>query len=86
MDKRKGKELAVGPSKRFKKEVGDTSSAFLPSLGANAELWKLEFSIAELSKLVKVADSAKDHDTSLALVRAGILSKDVADSWNSAHS
>ena len=56
-----------------------TSSAFLLSSSKNAKLWKPAFSTVELSKKVMVADSAKDHDTSLALAQAIILPKDVAD-------
>ena len=78
LDKPKGKELIIGMSKRSKKRVGEMSSTFLPSLGANVELWKPKFFICELSRQVTMADSAKDHDTSMALVRAIMLLKDVA--------
>ena len=40
LEKRKGKELTIGTSNRSKKKAGETSSDFLPSTGANAELWK----------------------------------------------
>ena len=63
LDKRKGKELMARMSKRSKKKTGRTSSAFLFSLGANAKLWKPEFSAYELGKQVTVENFAKDHDT-----------------------
>ncbi|GFZ18311.1 SEC12P-like 2 protein [Actinidia rufa] len=56
-----------------------TSLAFLPSSSVNAELWKPDFSTAELGKQVTVADSTKDHDTNLALAQAIMLPKDVAN-------
>ncbi|GFZ03471.1 hypothetical protein Acr_16g0000950 [Actinidia rufa] len=68
-----------GPSKKAKKKKGEMSSALLPSSSAQAKLWKLEFSTSELGKQVTVADSARDHDTSLALAQAVMLSKDVVD-------
>ena len=42
-------------------------------------MWKPDFSIAELGKQVTMVDSAKDHDTSLALAWMVILPNDVAD-------
>ena len=50
LDKHKEKGLTVGPSKRPKKKIGEASLAFLPSSGANAKLWKPEFSTVELGK------------------------------------
>ena len=38
LDKRKGKELTMGTSKKPKKMASEMSSDFLPSLGANTEL------------------------------------------------
>ncbi|XP_057460222.1 uncharacterized protein LOC130750653 [Actinidia eriantha] len=55
------------------------SSALLPSSSAQAKLWKLEFSTSELGKQVTVADSSRDHDTSLALAQAVMLPRDVVD-------
>ncbi|GFZ01025.1 hypothetical protein Acr_14g0006600 [Actinidia rufa] len=73
LDKCKGKEHVEGrPSKKSKKNEGEMSSALLPSLDANTELWKPKFSIAELGKQVTVANTAKDHDISLALARASL--------------
>ncbi|GFS29669.1 hypothetical protein Acr_00g0007740 [Actinidia rufa] len=46
---------------------------------AQAEHWKPEFSNAVLGKQVTMVDSAKDHDTSLALAQAIMLPKDVAN-------
>ena len=78
MDKCKGKELMACTSKRPKKKAGEMSSAFLPSSGANAELYKPEFSTYDLGKKVTVADSTKDHDISMALARAIMLPNNVA--------
>ena len=78
LDKRKEKKLTAGPSKRSKKKAGETSLAFLPSSGANPKLWKPEFFASKLGKQVTVADSTKDHDTSLAPARAVTLPNDVA--------
>ncbi|GFS33848.1 hypothetical protein Acr_00g0030830 [Actinidia rufa] len=81
----KGKELAAAPSKKSKKKMGGTSSAYFPSSSVNAELCKPEFSRSELvsrfsrAKQVTMADSAKNHETSLALARAVMLPKDVAN-------
>ncbi|GFS30025.1 hypothetical protein Acr_00g0009740 [Actinidia rufa] len=50
LNKRKGKQLAGGPSKKGKKKKGKTSSALLPSTSIQAKLWKPEFSTAELGK------------------------------------
>ena len=72
-----GKDITTGPTKKSKKNAGEMSSAFLPSLGANAELWKLEFFAFELDKKVTLVDSFKDHDTNLALALAIMLSNDV---------
>ena len=44
-----------------------------------AKLWKLEFLFIELGKQVTVVDTAKDHDTSLALAWVVMLSNDIAD-------
>ena len=79
LDKCKRKEFTAGPSKKTKKKAGGTSSAYLPSSSVNAELWKPKFFTIELGKQVIVANSAKDHDTSLALVRAVMLPKVVVD-------
>ncbi|GFZ19831.1 Tim10/DDP family zinc finger protein [Actinidia rufa] len=49
------------------------------SPGGQAELWKLEFSIAELGKQVTTVDSTKDLYTSLTLAWAIMLLNDVAD-------
>ena len=67
LDKRKGKELTAGTSKMSNKKARETTSTFLPSSNANAKLWKPEFSACVLGRQVTVADSAKDHDTSMAL-------------------
>ncbi|GFY92441.1 hypothetical protein Acr_08g0008370 [Actinidia rufa] len=45
----RGRSLA-GPSKKSKKKAGETTSAYLYYLSANAELWKPEFSTVELGK------------------------------------
>ena len=79
LDKHKGKELAVGPSKRSKKKAGETSSAFLQSSDANAELLKSEFSTTELGKQVTVVDFDKDQNTSLALEWVVMLPRDVSE-------
>ena len=65
--KRKEKELTMGTPKRSRKKVGETSSAFLPSLVANAEFLKPEFSTCELGRQVTMTDLSKDLDTSMAL-------------------
>ena len=44
-----------------------------------AEVLKLDFSIAELKKQFTISDFAKDHDTSLTLDQGVILPHDVAD-------
>ncbi|GFS32147.1 hypothetical protein Acr_00g0021040 [Actinidia rufa] len=63
--------------------IADPCSSFgiarLLSLNGNAKLWKPKFSTAKLGKRVTVADSIKDHETSLALVHAVMLLKDVVD-------
>ncbi|GFY91237.1 hypothetical protein Acr_07g0014330 [Actinidia rufa] len=64
LDKRQGKELTTGLSKRSKKNVREMSSAFLPSSGVNTELWKPEFSTSKPNRQVMMADFDKDHDTS----------------------
>ncbi|GFY96866.1 hypothetical protein Acr_11g0011720 [Actinidia rufa] len=68
----------LSPSKKPKKK-GKASSAFTLSSVEHAKLWKPEFFIAELKKQVTMADSAKDHDTSLALAWAVMLQNDVTD-------
>ena len=68
--------LAGGPSKRGKNK-GRTSSDFTFFPTKQVELWKPDFFIAELGKLVMMADSVKDHDTSLA--RAVMLPNDIAN-------
>ena len=70
--KRKEKEHSAGPPKKPRLKIGKTSST------AAAELWKPEFFASELGKQVTVADSAQDHDTSVALARAVMLPNDVA--------
>ena len=62
----------MGTSKRIKRKVGQSSS------GAAIELWKLEFSTCEFDRQVVVVDSTQDHDTSMALACAVLLSNDVA--------
>ncbi|GFY81021.1 hypothetical protein Acr_01g0008300 [Actinidia rufa] len=79
LDKRKGKQLTKGPSKKSKKNKGETSSAFLPSSSDHAELLKPEFFTTELIKQVTVANFTKDHDTSLALTHTIMLQKDVTN-------
>ena len=66
------------PSKKYKKKVRGTSSAFLPSPIINAEFWNLEFSAFELNRHVMVTDSSEDHDTSTALARVIMLPNDIA--------
>ncbi|GFZ12041.1 hypothetical protein Acr_23g0004260 [Actinidia rufa] len=53
-------------------KIGETSST------AAVELWKPEFSAFELDKQVMVADSAQDHNTSMAFARAVMLPNNVA--------
>ena len=65
-DNCKGKQAAEGPSKRHKKK-GEMSSAFHLSLVEQAVLRKPKFLIAKLGKEVTMANTAMDHDTSLAL-------------------
>ncbi|GFY88744.1 hypothetical protein Acr_06g0006840 [Actinidia rufa] len=73
-----GNELSFSPSpglnctergrtKHVRSSAPGQAQRKATSLGMHAELWRPEFSIAELDKQVTVADSAKDHDTSLAL-------------------
>ena len=62
----------VGTPKRIKRKARETSS------GAIVELWKPDFSVCELDRQVMVANFAQDHDTSMALARAVLLSNDVA--------
>ena len=72
MGKQKGMELMVGTSKRIRRKAGETSSSTV------FELWKPELSTCELGRQVKVADSAQDHDTSMALALVVLLVNDVA--------
>ncbi|GFS29945.1 hypothetical protein Acr_00g0009250 [Actinidia rufa] len=73
LGKRKGKEVSSSTPKRLKQKTGETSSV------AAATFWKPEFSACELGRQVIEADSAQDHDTSMALERAIMLPNDVAD-------
>ncbi|GFZ18940.1 hypothetical protein Acr_27g0006790 [Actinidia rufa] len=70
-DKCNGEELMEGTSRRFKRRVGATI------LGAPVVIWKPEFSACKLGRQVTLANSAKDHDTSMALVRDVLLPNDV---------
>ena len=56
-----------------------TSSSFTLSPIEQTKLWKPDLSIVELRKQVTMDDSAKDHDTNLALARVVMLLDDVAD-------
>ncbi|GFY97893.1 hypothetical protein Acr_12g0004340 [Actinidia rufa] len=78
LDKRKGKELTGGPSKKSKKKAEDELD-LPPFFKRKTKLRKPAFSTIEFGKQVTVVDSAKDRDASLALVQAVILPKDVVD-------
>ncbi|GFZ16762.1 hypothetical protein Acr_26g0000320 [Actinidia rufa] len=67
------KQPIGGPSQKSKTKKGKGNSS------GQAKLWKPKFSTAELGKQVTVADSTKDHDTNLALARAIMLPKDIAN-------
>ncbi|GFZ19914.1 hypothetical protein Acr_28g0006190 [Actinidia rufa] len=71
LDKWKGKQPTRVPSKKSKTKKGESNY--------NIQAEKLEFYNDELDKDVMVADSTKNHDTSLAIARAVMLSKDVVD-------
>ena len=60
-NKRKGNETAVGLSRKTKRRTRWTIQ-----LGADVELWKLEFAAVALGRRVTVANTTQDHDTSLA--------------------
>ena len=62
----------VGTSKRIKRKAWETSS------GTTIELWKPEFSACELVRQVTMANSAQDHNISMALAHAVLLPNDVA--------
>ncbi|GFY94385.1 hypothetical protein Acr_09g0008310 [Actinidia rufa] len=64
---------------KFKKNCQKKAPSSTYSLPNRAELWRPEFSIAELGKRVTMVDIAKDHDTSLALARAVLLPNDIVD-------
>ena len=49
------------------------------SLVKQAKPWKLEFFVVELGKQVTMVDTAKDHNTSLALAQAVMLPNDIVD-------
>ena len=72
-----GQKGSGGSIEEVKKEGKTSSTSLSPT--EQAELWRLEFFVAELGKQVTMVDTAKNHYTSLALVGVVMLPNDVAN-------